>query len=243
MARRRSRPSSASTPSPPAHAVHRVAAATTADRARRPVLGAANRWDLLAGDVDAAASTPRGGPLLRPAGVAAAHVRRAGRALDPAGSSSWSPTTARPSPPPSPPSGLPARNDPAPGRQAVGPARPATWRPPPRTRTSSFPRRRHRAGAATSPAWRPGRPLPDALVVGRRGHVDLTGWSPAATVEWLAGRREPRRCVADPAWLATATGEPGPARRRRSQLPLRHLGRDGAPPGAVGRHRRVRRQP
>ena len=43
---------------------------------------------------------------------------------------------------------------------------------------------------------------PDALVVDGRGHVDLAGWSPAATVDWLAGRRSapPRR--PDPAWLA-----------------------------------------
>jgi GT2 family glycosyltransferase len=43
---------------------------------------------------------------------------------------------------------------------------------------------------------------PDALVVGRRGHVDLTGWSPAATVEWLAGRRSAPPGRRDPAWLA-----------------------------------------
>ncbi len=30
--------------------------------------------------------------------------------------------------------------------------------------------------------------LPDAVVVGRRHHADLTGWAPAATVDWLAGR-------------------------------------------------------
>jgi GT2 family glycosyltransferase len=43
---------------------------------------------------------------------------------------------------------------------------------------------------------------PDALVVGRRGHVDLTGWTPTDTVAWLRGRRTapPRR--PDPAWLA-----------------------------------------
>ena len=43
---------------------------------------------------------------------------------------------------------------------------------------------------------------PDALVVGRRGHVDLTGWSPTATVEWLAGRRPAPPGRRDPAWLA-----------------------------------------
>ena len=43
---------------------------------------------------------------------------------------------------------------------------------------------------------------PDALAVGWRGHVDLTGWTPADTVAWLRGRRPtpPRR--PDPAWLA-----------------------------------------
>ncbi len=47
---------------------------------------------------------------------------------------------------------------------------------------------------------------PDALVVGRRGHVDLTGWTPADTVAWLQGQQPapPRR--PDPAWLADGYG-------------------------------------
>lgn len=49
----------------------------------------------------------------------------------------------------------------------------------------------------------------DALVVGRRGHVDLTGWTPAATVDWLDGRgpKPPRR--PDPGWLAAGYVETG----------------------------------
>lgn len=43
--------------------------------------------------------------------------------------------------------------------------------------------------------------MADALVVGCRHHVDLTGWSPRDTVAWLGGHRAspPRR--ADPGWL------------------------------------------
>lgn len=43
--------------------------------------------------------------------------------------------------------------------------------------------------------------MPDALVVGRRGHVDLTGWRPGPTGAWLTGTgaAPPRR--RDPAWL------------------------------------------
>jgi hypothetical protein len=43
--------------------------------------------------------------------------------------------------------------------------------------------------------------LPDAVVVGRRHHVDLTGWTPAATVDWLRGRADPPSRGPDPAWL------------------------------------------
>jgi GT2 family glycosyltransferase len=43
--------------------------------------------------------------------------------------------------------------------------------------------------------------LPDALVVGRRGHVDLRGWSPAATVSWLNGHRPSPPTRPDPSWL------------------------------------------
>jgi hypothetical protein len=42
---------------------------------------------------------------------------------------------------------------------------------------------------------------PDALVVGRRGHVDLSGWSPPDVAAWLAGRREPPARRPDPRWL------------------------------------------
>jgi GT2 family glycosyltransferase len=44
--------------------------------------------------------------------------------------------------------------------------------------------------------------VPDALVVGRRGHVDLTDRTPAWTAEWLAGRADPPPRRADPQWLA-----------------------------------------
>ena len=123
------------------------------------------------------------------------------------------------------------------------PATSAPRRPPPTCWCSSTRTRcRHRA---PWPGWPHGpTSLPDALVVGRRGHVDLTGWSARDTVDWLAGRREPPSRRPDPAWLddgyrATRRS----ARRRRPQLPLRHLGRDGLPPPAVGRHRRLRRHP
>lgn len=44
--------------------------------------------------------------------------------------------------------------------------------------------------------------IPDALVVGRRGHVDVTGWSVARTRDWLTGAGQPPTRRADPAWLA-----------------------------------------
>lgn len=43
--------------------------------------------------------------------------------------------------------------------------------------------------------------VPDALVVGRRSHVDLDGWGPAELASWFAGGRAPKR-LGDPAWLA-----------------------------------------
>jgi GT2 family glycosyltransferase len=43
--------------------------------------------------------------------------------------------------------------------------------------------------------------LPDALVVGRRHHVDLDGWSPADVGAWLRGDRRPPPRRPDPAWL------------------------------------------
>jgi hypothetical protein len=48
-------------------------------------------------------------------------------------------------------------------------------------------------------AW-PAR-MPDALVVGRRHHADLSGWTPAAAVEWLAGDGAPPPIGNDPPWL------------------------------------------
>ena len=44
--------------------------------------------------------------------------------------------------------------------------------------------------------------LPDALVVGQRHHADLTGWSSAATVAWLARDGPTPLMRPDPAWLA-----------------------------------------
>lgn len=43
--------------------------------------------------------------------------------------------------------------------------------------------------------------VPDALVVGRRGHVDLRGWSPSATQRWLGGAGPPPTRARDPQWL------------------------------------------
>ena len=61
---------------------------------------------------------------------------------------------------------------------------------------------------------------------------------------WLAGRRSAATASARPGVARRRLpAQPRPARRRRSQLPLRHLGRHVVPPVAVGRHRRVRRQP
>lgn len=42
---------------------------------------------------------------------------------------------------------------------------------------------------------------PEALVVGTRRHVDLSGWSPEAVRRWLAGGPAPAR-LDDPTWLA-----------------------------------------
>jgi len=43
--------------------------------------------------------------------------------------------------------------------------------------------------------------MPDALVVGRRGHVDLAGWSEHQIQDWLTGNGAPPPRRADPAWL------------------------------------------
>ncbi len=43
--------------------------------------------------------------------------------------------------------------------------------------------------------------MPDALVVGRRGHVDLTGWTPEATGRWLTASGPGPRRRSDPSWL------------------------------------------
>lgn len=65
-------------------------------------------------------------------------------------------------------------------------------------------------------AW-PAR-IPDALVVGRRHHADLSGWTPAAAVQWLAGRGPAPPIGSDPAWLDEGYRATGDLRRidRRS---------------------------
>ena len=65
-------------------------------------------------------------------------------------------------------------------------------------------------------AW-PAR-LPDALVVGRRHHADLTGWTPEETVAWLTGHGPPPPIGSDPAWLDEGYRASGGLRRvdRRS---------------------------
>ncbi len=46
--------------------------------------------------------------------------------------------------------------------------------------------------------------LPDALVVGRRRHADLRGWTPARLGAWLSGTGEPPQQFPAPAWLDDA---------------------------------------
>ena len=45
--------------------------------------------------------------------------------------------------------------------------------------------------------------LPDALVVGRRRHADLTGWTPDQLPQWWSGRHGPR-ILDEPRWLSDA---------------------------------------
>ncbi|MFB1298079.1 glycosyltransferase [Mycobacterium sp. pW049] len=45
--------------------------------------------------------------------------------------------------------------------------------------------------------------LPDALVVGRRRHADLTGWTPARLPQWWSGHSVPRE-LDEPRWLSDA---------------------------------------
>jgi GT2 family glycosyltransferase len=45
--------------------------------------------------------------------------------------------------------------------------------------------------------------LPDALVVGRRRHADLTGWTPDMIGEWWSGRSTPQ-VLREPSWLIDA---------------------------------------
>lgn len=45
--------------------------------------------------------------------------------------------------------------------------------------------------------------LPDALVVGRRRHADLTGWTPAQLPQWWSGHHIPR-ILDEPRWLCDA---------------------------------------
>jgi GT2 family glycosyltransferase len=42
---------------------------------------------------------------------------------------------------------------------------------------------------------------PDALVVGRRRHADLEGWTPAMVSAWLTGRSSPPAELCEPEWL------------------------------------------
>lgn len=51
--------------------------------------------------------------------------------------------------------------------------------------------------------------LPDSLVVGRRHHADLAGWTPAATQAWLSGTGAPPQRGEDPAWLERGYRESG----------------------------------
>ncbi|MDP9831218.1 GT2 family glycosyltransferase [Kineosporia succinea] len=51
--------------------------------------------------------------------------------------------------------------------------------------------------------------LPDALVVGRREHADLTGWSPPAVRAWLTGSGEGPAVLTPPHWLARGYEESG----------------------------------
>ena len=48
--------------------------------------------------------------------------------------------------------------------------------------------------------------LPDALVVGRREHADLTGWDPARLTGWLTGDGAPPEVLEFPMWLAQGYG-------------------------------------
>ena len=82
---------------------------------------------------------------------------------------------------------------------------------------------------------------PDALVVGRRRHADLTGWDRERLVRWLGGGRT-RAGGADRAGVVArrVRGQPRPAGRRRALLPLRHLRGLRPGPGPVHRARGVR---
>ena len=86
-------------------------------------------------------------------------------------------------------------------------------------------------------AWPGCPPSPDALVVGRRRHADLTGWDQERLVRWLGGRT--RAGGADRAGVVArrVRGQPRPAGRRRALLPLRHLRGLRPDPGPVHRAR------
>ncbi|GAA1902269.1 glycosyltransferase [Lapillicoccus jejuensis] len=51
--------------------------------------------------------------------------------------------------------------------------------------------------------------LPDALVVGRRRHADLTGWTPDAVAAWFAGAGSPPEELEEPGWLRDAYADSG----------------------------------
>ncbi|GAA2009858.1 glycosyltransferase [Nakamurella flavida] len=51
--------------------------------------------------------------------------------------------------------------------------------------------------------------LPDAMVGGRRRHVDLAGWTPEALQEWFAGSRAAPREWPEPEWLLQEYGRTG----------------------------------
>ena len=188
--------------------------------------------------------------VLRAAGVAAADVRRARRARPRAATTWSSPTTAPPARrPPPPPTGYPLRDHArAPGRPGLSPGR----RPQPRRGSATDAEVIVCLDADTVPAvgtverlaaW----PTPDPRRPRRRPprprRPDRAGRPPTRSAgSPVAARRRPHG--RDPGVAGRRLpADPRPARRRRSQLPLRHLGRHVVQPAAVGRPRRVRRAP
>ena len=190
-------------------------------------------------DADAARPRRRRRPVLRAARVAAPDVRRPRRQrARPGPAASWSSsTTARahrrrrrradfP---------LPMRHLRQDDRGCrPGAARNLRRRRDRRRAAPRVPRRRHpaRPGHVARLAALAGTPLPDALVVGRRGHVDLDRLDAGAT----PSRGSAATAARAAATAATRPGcsrglrrDPRPARRRPPSLPLRHLRRHGLP--------------